>query len=156
MDGAEIWDSYTFKKLLRLIEESVLLGRFEKIETLSLLLDQIDSLKENLKFMLLKGKKREGGASVELFHFESVLRISFTLMGTATSLSGVFLKVFMIQQIVSTHPQFVHYMKKTFEAMLGRSNSISKSSDLIKNRLINILSTYIEQNRNRLLKLHKV
>ncbi|WP_313533138.1 hypothetical protein [Sphingobacterium athyrii] len=148
----EIWDRHTFEKLLRQLEECVMYGKFKDTDTLQLLLDQIDSLVDHIRAMILKGTKMYGGR-VELFYYESVLRESFTLIETANAPSTMLLKIFMIQVIRTTHPQFLKYASKTFDTQLRRSNLIGKSSSLIKSKLINILSAQVKQYRNRLLKI---
>lgn len=148
----EIWDRHTFEKLLRQLEECVMYGRFKHADTLKLLLDQIDSLVGHIRTMILEGTKMYGGP-VELFYYESVLRESFTLIEIANARSTMLLKIFMIQDIRTTHPQFLQYASRTFDTQLRRSNLIGKSSSLIKSKLINILSAQVKQYRNRLLKI---
>lgn len=149
----EVWDRYTFEKLLRQLEECVIYRRVEHTDTLTLLLDQIDLLVGYIGPMILEGTKMHGGR-IELFYFESILRESLTLIGTSSSPDTVLLKIFMIQVIGTSQPQFLQYASQTFEAQLRRSNSIEKSSSLIKNKLINLLSAQVKQYRNKLLKAH--
>lgn len=152
ISSEEIWDGFTFEKLLRLIAESVFFGKFEKQKTLDLLLDQIDSLVDYIKTMVAGGIKMQGG-TVELYYFESVMRESFVLIGSDNIPATALLKIFMIQSVGIKDPDFSMYLDLTFQALRGRSNPANKCSELVKTKLMKKLAKQVEDYREKVMKL---
>ncbi|WP_286776760.1 hypothetical protein [Sphingobacterium sp. UBA2074] len=152
ISSEEIWDGFTFEKLLRLLAESVFFGKFEKQKTLDHLLDQIDSLVNYIKTMVAKGEKMHGG-TVELYYFESVMRESFVLTGSDDIPAEAMLKIFMIQSVGIKDPDFSTYLDLTFQALKGRSNPANKCSELVKTKLMKKLSKQVEDYRAKVMKM---
>lgn len=77
IDSEEIWDRHTLKKLLRLIHECNVYGKFEQQKTVEGLLAEVDGLVKYLNPIILEGKKIKG-AWIELYDYESVMREDYT------------------------------------------------------------------------------
>jgi len=151
IDSAEIWDKHTFEKLLRLIEECHVQHKFVHEDTLALLLGQVDQLIQYLKPLILEGNKIKY-ARFELYDFESVIREGFILMGRDQQPTAALLKIFMIQSIKIEYPRMLSLLHDVFEAHLGRSNAMDRSSFRAKNEFFNLLLEQAMLYRNRMLK----
>lgn len=147
----EIWDRHTFEKLLRLIDECHVYGKFEQQQTVEGLLDEVDKLVEYLNPVIMEGKKIKG-AWIELYDFESVMREGITLMGVGNKPTKAFFTLFMLQNVSTTHPEILSFLELAFHAILRRSNLMVKSSSRLKSKFLNLLSQQTMQYRNKILK----
>ncbi|WP_286753533.1 MULTISPECIES: hypothetical protein [Sphingobacterium] len=154
IDSEEIWDRHTFEKLLRLIDECHVYGKFEQQETVEGLLDEVDKLVKYLN-PLIQGGKKIKGASIELYDFESVIREGITLMGVGNKPAKAFFTLFMLQNVSTTHPEILSFLELAFHAILRRSNLMVKSSSRLKSSFINLLSEQALLYRNKILKIHE-
>ncbi|RKE57176.1 hypothetical protein [Sphingobacterium detergens] len=150
----EIWDRHTFEKLLRLIDECYVYGKFEQQETVEGLLAEVDELVKYLNPIILEGKKIKG-AWIELYDFESVMREGITLMGAGNKPKKAFFTLFMLQNVSTTHPEILSFLERVFHAILRRSNLMVKSSSRLKSKFLNLLSEQAMQYRNKILKSHE-
>ncbi|WP_164126580.1 hypothetical protein [Sphingobacterium luzhongxinii] len=150
----EVWDPYTFEKLLRLIEECDVYRKFEDSATLVLLLEQAEALAQQLEPIIMAGHKT-GGTRLEVYHYESVIRGGFVLMGYGNQISKGLLRTFMMQSVAFENRQLLLFMKKAFRALLCRSNAMGKSSHRFKNEFLNLLSEQVESYRSRLCPLQE-
>ena len=150
INSFEIWDEHTINSLLRLLEECAVYGKFEQEATLSRLLDQFDLLVANLITMLQEGGKPAGG-QVEFFNSDAILRKNFTLLETAQGPKVLQSKLFMLQMMSTTDAELMGYMDQTFDSLIERSNSLSKTSHYSKGKLIQILQAHVKDYRDRLL-----
>lgn len=151
IDSEEIWDRHTFEKLLRLIDECHVYGKFEQQQTVEGLLDEVDKLVKYLNPVIMEGKKIKG-AWIELYDFESVMREGITLMGVGNKPTKAFFTLFMLQNVSTTHPEILSFLELAFHAILRRSNLMGKSSSRLKSKFLNLLSQQTMQYRNKILK----
>jgi len=151
IDSEEIWDRHTFEKLLRLIDECHVYGKFEQQQTVEGLLDEVDKLVKYLNPVIMEGKKIKG-AWIELYDFESVMREGITLMGVGNKPTKAFFTLFMLQNVSTTHPEILSFLELAFHAILRRSNLMGKSSSRLKSKFLNLLSEQTMQYRNKILK----
>ncbi|OJZ00045.1 hypothetical protein [Sphingobacterium sp. 40-24] len=154
IDSEEIWDRHTFEKLLRLIDECHVYGKFEQQQTVEGLLDEVDKLVKYLNPVIMEGKKIKG-AWIELYDFESVMREGITLMGVGNKPTKAFFTLFMLQNVSTTHPEILSFLELAFHAILRRSNLMGKSSSRLKSKFLNLLSEQTTQYRNKILKIHE-
>ncbi len=151
IDSEEIWDRHTFEKLLRLIDECHVYGKFEQQHTVEGLLDEVDKLVKYLNPVIMEGKKIKG-AWIELYDFESVMREGITLMGVGNKPTKAFFTLFMLQNVSTTHSEILSFLELSFHAILRRSNLMVKSSSRLKSKFLNLLSEQTVQYRNKILK----
>lgn len=154
IDSEEIWDRHTFEKLLRLIHECNVYGKFEQQKTVEGLLAEVDELVKYLNPIILEGKKIKG-AWIELYDYESVMREGITLIGVGNRPTKAFFTLFMLQNVSTTHTEILSFLKLAFHAILRRSNLIVKSSNRLKSTFLNLLSEQAMQYRNKILKIHE-
>lgn len=154
IDSEEIWDRHTFEKLLRLIDECYVYGKFEKQQTVEELFAEVEELVKYLNPIILEGKKIKG-AWIELYDFESVMREGITLMGAGNKPSKAFFTLFMLQNVSTTHLEILSFLELAFQAILRRSNLMGKSSSRLKSEFLNLLSEQSMQYRNKILKSHE-
>ncbi|WP_433902817.1 hypothetical protein [Sphingobacterium puteale] len=154
IDSEEIWDRHTFEKLLRLIHECNVYGKFEQQKTVEGLLAEVDELVKYLNPIILEGKKIKG-AWIELYDYESVMREGITLIGVGNKPTKAFFTLFMLQNVSTTHTEILSFLKLAFHAILRRSNLIVKSSNRLKSTFLNLLSEQAMQYRNKILKIHE-
>lgn len=154
IDSEEIWDRHTFEKLLRLIDECSVYGKFEKQETAEGLLAEVDELVKYLNPIIQEGKKIKG-AWIELYDYESVMREGITLMGMGNKPKKAFFTLFMLQNVSTTHPEILSFLELVFHAILRRSNLMIKSSSRLKSKFLNLLSEQAMQYRIKILKSHE-